>query len=544
MPSDRLRHRAATHHARHAAAAAPPSSPRRAFLAMDNSSLDDSAGRRTSRDRQQQQHEDDASLASASVASFLSAGSNGSGSRRGGKAPKKSPKKTPLEMEGIDEEQGYDRYERTSLLPGGGRGKGGGKQPKKHAKSKKKQRLRSISAGNDDDADDTKNNSDSDVRSRTLFLKTAFWITCWYGTSLATLFLNKIILSRPDSNVHILGMCQMTTAAVLGGWSTFGGAEYLQNAGLRMLRSLPENVQCRLGGGGRREGGAEKSRHSDSHPPPEGGKGGAPPAPDPGAPGGAVSYPFVRDMSIVGLLRGLTVVLGLVALEHVPVSFVETIKATAPAFTVLFARLILQERTATPVMLTLIPVIAGLVLCSASELRFDAVGFVAAVMNNCADCVQNVMSKRMLARLKPIQLQFYTSVAALLLQTPFVLRDAAGFVKNWAGQRGDDPDAFFAMPNTEDDRTDPPPPEGGTSLAKLLVIDAIFYHLQSVSAYCTMGCMSPVSQSVANTLKRALLVWASILYFGNPVTNSGVVGIFMVVSGVFLYNHVRRIYQS
>ena len=35
-----------------------------------------------------------------------------------------------------------------------------------------------------------------------------------------------------------------------------------------------------------------------------------------------------------GVLRGLTVVLGLIALEHVPVSFVETIKATAPAFTV------------------------------------------------------------------------------------------------------------------------------------------------------------------------------------------------------------------
>ena len=86
----------------------------------------------------------------------------------------------------------------------------------------------------------------------------------------------------------------------------------------------------------------------------------------------------------------------------------------------------------------------------------------------------------------------------------------------------------------------------GTEMAlwKLLLIDAIFYHLQSVSAYCTMGCMSPVSQSVANTLKRALLVWASILYFHNPITNSGILGILMVVSGVFLYNHVRRIHQS
>ena len=65
-------------------------------------------------------------------------------------------------------------------------------------------------------------------------------------------------------------------------------------------------------------------------------------ASDPGTPSKSItkSAYFIRDMSIVGILRGLTVVLGLVALEHVPVSFVETIKATAPAFTVVFARLI------------------------------------------------------------------------------------------------------------------------------------------------------------------------------------------------------------
>jgi solute carrier family 35 protein E2 len=78
------------------------------------------------------------------------------------------------------------------------------------------------------------------------------------------------------------------------------------------------------------------------------------------------------------------------------------------------------------------------------------------------------------------------------------------------------------------------------SLSHLLVLDAVFYHLQSVSAYSVMGCMSPVSQSVANTLKRALLVWASILYFGNPVTDSGIAGMGMVVLGVFLYNHTRQ----
>eukprot|EP00581_Thalassiosira_minuscula_P015909 CAMPEP_0183719998 /NCGR_PEP_ID=MMETSP0737-20130205/12747_1 /TAXON_ID=385413 /ORGANISM="Thalassiosira miniscula, Strain CCMP1093" /LENGTH=510 /DNA_ID=CAMNT_0025949797 /DNA_START=127 /DNA_END=1655 /DNA_ORIENTATION=+ len=506
----------------------------------DSSSSD--ARHNASNGHHQQQHEHDDYDDNVSYTSQSTNHSNGSNSRRIHK------KHMDNNMDHIDEEHGYyshnnkDHYERNALLPN--------KNAPQHSsivnkKLKHKSSVVADSSKNSDgersDGDDTNNKSQSDVRSRALFLKTAFWITCWYATSLATLFLNKIILSRPNSSVHVLGMCQMTTAAVLGGWSAFGGADRVQNAAMFLWRSfLPESVQGRVGlGAGGAKGGEyhhikEEKRHNleVSHANQET----SPSKTDAKA---GYSFNFVRDMSIVGCLRGLTVVLGLIALEHVPVSFVETIKATAPVFTVLFARLILQERTATPVMLTLVPVVAGLILCSAAELRFDTVGFVAAVMNNCADCVQNVMSKRMLTHLKPTQLQFYTSVAALMLQTPFVLRDATALIKKWSNHvNPDEVDLLLVEPVTEDDQM-AESIEEGLSLTKLLIIDAIFYHLQSVSAYCTMGCMSPVSQSVANTLKRALLVWASILYFGNPVTNSGIVGIIMVVSGVFLYNHVR-----
>eukprot|EP00956_Cyclotella_meneghiniana_P032655 scaffold90542_cov49-Cyclotella_meneghiniana.AAC.1 len=95
----------------------------------------------------------------------------------------------------------------------------------------------------EDDADNTKNKSQSDARSRSLFLQTAFWISCWYGTSLATLFLNKIILSRPGSSVHVLGMCQMTTAAVLGGWTSYGGGAWIQRQLGHIAGLLPESMQ-------------------------------------------------------------------------------------------------------------------------------------------------------------------------------------------------------------------------------------------------------------------------------------------------------------
>jgi solute carrier family 35 protein E2 len=188
---------------------------------------------------------------------------------------------------------------------------------------------KAISHGTTDD-DDTKNN---DIRSRTLFLQTAFWITMWYSTSLATLFLNKIILSRKGSSVHVLGMCQMTTAAVLGGWTAYGGGEWIR---CRLGDILPDSTLRTLllsmtasGGGstnhrsvGNSNGGLPKQQSSlDVN---------GSSSRDNNSKSSSVNYTFIRDMSIVGLLRGATVVLGLIALEHVPVSFVETIKATAP----------------------------------------------------------------------------------------------------------------------------------------------------------------------------------------------------------------------
>ena len=75
-----------------------------------------------------------------------------------------------------------------------------------------------------------------------------------------------------------------------------------------------------------------------------------------------------------------------------------------------------------------------------------------------------------------------------------------------------------------------------------LLLNGMAFHLQSVMAYAVMGLISPVSQSVANTLKRALLIFLSILYFGNPVTWLSAIGTATCIGGVFAYNHARREY--
>lgn len=52
-----------------------------------------------------------------------------------------------------------------------------------------------------------------------------------------------------------------------------------------------------------------------------------------------------------------------------------------------------------------------------------------------------------------------------------------------------------------------------------------------------MSRLSAVSQSVSNTVKRAVLIWLSVLYFGNPVNHWGIVGSAVIFVGVLFYNY-------
>ena len=72
----------------------------------------------------------------------------------------------------------------------------------------------------------------------------------------------------------------------------------------------------------------------------------------------------------------------------------------------------------------------------------------------------------------PVGLQFYTSLAAAVIQLPILVYKLAPHLLDQA-----------AVPMT-------------TSMMWMLFVDGIFYHTQSVTAYYTMSLLSPVSQSV------------------------------------------------
>ncbi|XP_077620037.1 solute carrier family 35 member E2B isoform X5 [Crocuta crocuta] len=274
------------------------------------------------------------------------------------------------------------------------------------------------------------------------------YLTLWFFFSFCTLFLNKYILSLLEGEPSMLGAVQMLSTTFIGCIKIF--------------------VPCCLY--------QHKTR---------------------------LSYPpnFIMIMLFVGLMRFATVVLGLVSLKNVAVSFAETVKSSAPIFTVIMSRMILGEYTGLLVNLSLVPVMGGLALCTATEISFNILGFSAALSTNIMDCLQNVFSKKLLSgdkyRFSATELQFYTSAAAVVMLVPA-----------WA--------FFLDLPVTG---------RSGKSFSYsqdvvlLLLMDGVLFHLQSVTAYALMGKISPVTFRV---------------------TSLSAIGTILVTAGVLLYNKAKQ----
>ena len=52
--------------------------------------------------------------------------------------------------------------------------------------------------------------------------------------------------------------------------------------------------------------------------------------------------------------------------------------------------------------------------------------------------------------------------------------------------------------------------------------------------------LTSLTFSVANTVKRGLLIWLSVMTFGNQVSLLSWIGTSLVISGVFLYNEAKK----
>lgn len=208
-----------------------------------------------------------------------------------------------------------------------------------------------------------------------------------------------------------------------------------------------------------------------------------------------------------------------VSIWKVPVSYSHTVKATMPVFTVILSRVILGETQSGEVYCSLIPIVGGVMIATATELSFDMVGLLSALLATFTFAVQNIFTKKALRDLQLNHLRLLllmATIASAMLLPAWALYDLRRIILELESGK-----------------------EDILWLLVILTINGFLNFAQNMVAFTVLSLVTPLSYAVASATKRILVITVSIMFLRNPVSLYNGVGMLAAIFGVFLYNKAK-----
>jgi len=74
------------------------------------------------------------------------------------------------------------------------------------------------------------------------------------------------------------------------------------------------------------------------------------------------------------------------------------------------------------------------------------------------------------------------------------------------------------------------------SLATLLALGGASYYAYNEVAFLALGKVNPVTHAVGNTIKRVVIIVASVIAFKTPMSTGSIIGSAIAISGTLLYS--------
>ncbi|GFP93913.1 xylulose 5-phosphate/phosphate translocator chloroplastic [Phtheirospermum japonicum] len=232
-----------------------------------------------------------------------------------------------------------------------------------------------------------------------------------------------------------------------------------------------------------------------------------------------IDKPFILALLGPALFHTIGHISACVSFSKVAVSFTHVIKSAEPVFSVIFSTF-LGETYPLSVWLSIFPIVIGCSLAAVTEVSFNFGGLWGAMISNVGFVLRNIYSKKSLQSFKEVNgLNLYgvISIISLLYLFPVaVFVEGSQWVPGYHKAI-----AAIGKPST---------------FYLWVMVAGIFYHLYNQSSYEALDDISPLSFSVGNTMKRVVVIVATVLVFRNPVQPLNALGSAIAIFGTFLYS--------
>jgi solute carrier family 35 protein E1 len=211
------------------------------------------------------------------------------------------------------------------------------------------------------------------------------------------------------------------------------------------------------------------------------------------------------------------------------VSFTHIVKASEPVVSAALSAVMLGAFYSPITYLTLLPIVGGVALASLKELSFTWLGFGAAMLSNVSSALRGILAKQTMGGGVGENMNETNLYAVMTIMAFAVLLPISLMVET--------PKAVGSAINAA--------VKAGTSKKDLAILSAMsgaYYYLYNEVAFLALGRVNPVTHAVGNTIKRVVIIIASVIAFNTPISNLGIIGSSIAITGTLLYSLAKNKY--